>query len=376
MRLTVISNVAGCSWAGSEELWLSMSMLAIQRGWHVTALLHRDLHQAVSLREFRSAGGRVVGWSMPRIARLSALRESVFPQFNEKSLGFPDLILVSAGSLPALTYVPGLVSYLRKTSVPLVVLCQFNSDLLQFSDDVRWSVRALLRKASSIVFVSDDNRRIARRQFALSLENSTVIYNPVRRLCGVPLLGRILAPNQEVVFASVARFETAWKAQDVLLEVLSAPVWLSRKWTLRLFGEGSDQRYLESLADFLGLTARVRFEGYIRDLDEIWSGSDILLMPSRGEGTPLAMLEAMMCGRPVVATKVGGIPEVVRPSVDGFLAESCTVSGFAAAMEQAWVSRLEWQRMGCNAHASALAFAQRNPARELLDVLTKALSSS
>jgi L-malate glycosyltransferase len=348
-----------------------MALLALNHGWEVSAVLHPDLHSAHPLQPFRSAGGRVISWKRGEIARLQRIQERIRPQFTTARLGHPDLILVSAGSLPALTYVPGLVRFLRSISIPVVIICQFNSDALQFSDTAREEIRCLLGKAAWTVFVSEENRAVARRQFADRLTSSSVLINPIRTFQQKPLSPRSSFRDVEVVFGSVARFETCWKGQDLLLEILSSENWLRRSWILRLFGEGPDRSHMQHLVAMFGLEDRVFFEGYVRELSDIWSQADILLMPSRGEGTPLALLEAMMCGRPAIATKVGGIPEVLTSGYNGYLADAPTASCFGAELEKAWQSRQQWYEMGLRAHQAAKTLGQRNPAAELYDIIQR-----
>jgi L-malate glycosyltransferase len=369
LKLAVISNIAGCSWAGSEELWLATALLALNQGWEVSAVLHSDLHSAHPLQPFRSAGGRVIGWKQRSIARLQRIEERIRPQFTTAHLGHPDLILVSAGSLPALTYVPGLVRFLQSISIPIVIICQFNSDALQFSCSIRQEIRCLIGKAAWTVFVSEENRSVARRQFADRLSSSSVLSNPIRAFTKEPLSPRSGFQGLEAVFGSVARFETCWKGQDLLFEILSSEKWLRRSWILRLFGEGPDRNHLKNLAAMFGLKDRVFFEGYVREVNDIWSQTDILLMPSRGEGTPLALLEAMMCGRPAIATKVGGIPEVLTSGFNGYLADAPTASCFGAELEKAWQSRRQWHEMGLRAHQAAKSLGQRDPAEELYKII-------
>ena len=69
-------------------------------------------------------------------------------------------------------------------------------------------------------------------------------------------------------------------------------------------------------------------------------------MPSRVEGMPLAMVEAMLCGRPVIATDVAGHSEIIEDGATGFLAKAATVDAFRSALEQAWQRRSDLQRMG------------------------------
>lgn len=90
---------------------------------------------------------------------------------------------------------------------------------------------------------------------------------------------------------------------------------------LLLVGDGPDRFLVNNLIDELGLTDKVLFLGKQENVAEILSISDLLLLPSQKESFGLVLLEAMACEVPVVATKVGGIPEVVKHQETGFLSE-------------------------------------------------------
>jgi len=101
---------------------------------------------------------------------------------------------------------------------------------------------------------------------------------------------------------------------------------------LLLVGDGPERASLEALASSLGLGERVRFAGWV---PEPWASRfrpDILVVPSRFEAMPLVVLEAMRAGVPVVATRVGGTPEVVVDNVTGLLAERESPTSLAVAI--------------------------------------------
>jgi glycosyltransferase involved in cell wall biosynthesis len=95
--------------------------------------------------------------------------------------------------------------------------------------------------------------------------------------------------------------------------------------TLLLVGEGPQRRELEALAESLGISSSVVFCGYRRDVERIYPAFDIFVLPSLTEGLPIALLEAMACTRPVVASRVGGIPSVIQDGVTGLLVEPTNV---------------------------------------------------
>ena len=121
MNLGIISEVAGYPWAGSEELWLATAMQALDADWRATASLHSDLHGAAPLFDFVESGGSVSKWQRSRFARIESIKQKFAPNFTTKKLGNPDILLLSAGSLPSLIHLPGLEAFLSESKVPYVV---------------------------------------------------------------------------------------------------------------------------------------------------------------------------------------------------------------------------------------------------------------
>jgi glycosyltransferase involved in cell wall biosynthesis len=247
------------------------------------------------------------------------------------------------------------------------VLCQFNADSLQFTPDERSRLREVCRRAARCVFVSRHNLELARVQLALPLTDAVVVPNPIRVRLDQPLA---LTGRSEVVrFANVARFHNVWKGQQNLLSLLAKPPWRDRPWELSFYGEGPDQDQLQQFASVLDLENRVFFRGYVREVEQIWRTNDVLLLPSVGEGMSLAMIEAMMCGRPVVANSVGGVSECLVDGKSGYVSSGTSKQDFALALERAWNSRDNWEAVGWEAHRRARELAAFEPGRGLLGTL-------
>jgi glycosyltransferase involved in cell wall biosynthesis len=91
---------------------------------------------------------------------------------------------------------------------------------------------------------------------------------------------------------------------------------------LCMVGDGPDRGQLERRAHELGIVRDTLFLGYQEDVAPFYAAFDALVLPSGNEGTPVSAIEALAAGRPVVATRVGGVPDVVRDGEDGFLVEA------------------------------------------------------
>ena len=142
-------------------------------------------------------------------------------------------------------------------------------------------------------------------------------------------LRRKFADPDEGILIHISNFRPVKRVEDVI-EIFS----LVRKKTkakLLMVGDGPERPKAEWLANTHGIGGDVLFLGKQNNMNEVLSISDILLLPSELESFGLVALEAMACEVPVVATRVGGIPEVVRDGTDGFLYEVGSVSAMAEA---------------------------------------------
>jgi glycosyltransferase involved in cell wall biosynthesis len=137
------------------------------------------------------------------------------------------------------------------------------------------------------------------------------------------------------------RFVIGWIGRMTMIkrvnDVVAAFAALRRRGveaTLCLVGDGPDREEAERLANELGVVRDVLFVGYQRDVAPYYSFFDPLVLASANEGTPVVAMEALAAERPVVSTRVGGVPDVVTDGVDGLLCDPGDVDGLAAALEQ------------------------------------------
>jgi glycosyltransferase involved in cell wall biosynthesis len=137
--------------------------------------------------------------------------------------------------------------------------------------------------------------------------------------------------EEDVLFVCAARLEKQ-KNQAMLLEAFAKGPATSRRAHLLLAGDGGQRPALEEQARELGLQGSVHFLGLRTDVCEIFAAGDVFVLPSHTEGNPLSLMEAMAAGLPVVATAVGGVPELVADQRSGLLVRPGDCVGLAAAM--------------------------------------------
>src|SRR5690606_27922680 len=128
----------------------------------------------------------------------------------------------------------------------------------------------------------------------------------------------------------------------------------------------------------LGIASKVTFHGHVDRIEDIWRRHELLVLPSRHEGLPLAVVEAMMCGRPCLVTDVSGNPEHLEEGKTGFIAAGSTVNAVAEALERAWAMRNDWRDMGKRAYEAIRRAVPEDPVADfaaIIETLTESLSS-
>jgi len=136
-----------------------------------------------------------------------------------------------------------------------------------------------------------------------------------------------LAPSGHRVITHMSNFREVKRVKDVVR--IFARIRRAMPATLLMVGDGPERSDAEQEAEQLGVTESVRFLGRLDRVATILQATDLFLLPSQSESFGLAALEAMACGAPAVASRVGGIPEVVEDGVSGILEPPGSVEAMA-----------------------------------------------
>jgi len=346
----------GSTWGGSEELW-SLAATRLKQGGHdVQAAVVYWPRLSDKATVLRGQGIQLETHSQPEVRgmwnKLSArARRSShwLPRFN------PDLVVISQG------YNQGGFDWARicrEAGIPYVMIVHCNSEIWGFPEQALGEAVASYTAARKIFCVSRNNLDLLRLQVGEPLLNGEVAWNP----CSVSSERISAWPDERDGWrlACVARLDPAAKGQDLLVRILARPEWRDLPVELNLFGTGPFELGLRRMAEMLRLN-NVHFRGHVNQIRAIWEQNHMLVLPSRYEGLPLTLVEAMWCGRPAIVTDVGGNAELCVDNETGFVAPAATVWSFGDTLQRAWERRNEWGDMGQAARARIEALAPSDP---------------
>jgi glycosyltransferase involved in cell wall biosynthesis len=377
------------AWGGSEELWSAAAAMLAAEGHTVAAwigLIDPNLPRIRELRRLsctihqRSAALSLVHTWLATSAR-AILPSKTFKQLFK-------LLRPAVLALGNVDLSPALVRHRRPTLVvisqmdnfdgwPIARLCRlFKSSYVMIAhkasyqdwppDSIYPEIRASFEDARWCYFVSEHNRRLTQEQIGFELPRSSIVRNPFL----VPWARRNDWPDIDrgLRLACVGKLFPQQKGQDLLLRVLARDKWRARPLSVTFYGAGPQCGALKRMAAMLQVDC-VSFVGFTEDVAAIWNDHHGLILPSRAEGLPLVIVEAMLSGRVPIITNTGGNGEVVTDGETGFLAAAPTEECLDDALERAWQQRDNWRAIGNAAADRIRTLVPVNPARVFADHL-------
>lgn len=371
MRIAFVSTILGYPFGGADWLWTESAGAAIAAGHQVFIAVSPLLANDPRIGQLASDGA-VVHLRRHHTAfrgRLARLQLAIEHRVHARSslLGAldsfrPDVVILCQGGTYDFLVEDGLSDWLGNTHTGYVLICQSNAESDAPPPSHVQRAQQFVSNASCVVFVSNHNRNLAERQLGMTIRNAARVQNPVRLSRETP----VAWPRGGVRLAAVGRLEPD-KGIDVLIDALAEALRQTSGWNIDLFGQGRSEADLRRQISRLGLDQHVHFAGFVSDVESVWRDHQLLILPSRREGCSLAMLEALACGRPVLATRVGGVEDWIEPGVNGFVCPECTVPAMAASLREAWAARDCWPMMGDAAFRTSRRF-EAAPGESVLSI--------
>lgn len=212
----------------------------------------------------------------------------------------------------------------------------------------------LIARFGKLVAVSEDLRRFVMDTVGLSCEQVSLIYNGVQQgslpseMDVTRCRAELGLKDGSLVIGAVGSLYPV-KGHQYLLDAMPVVLEHHPDATLLLAGGGQLEGSLKEQAEQLGIERQVRFLGVRQDIPALLALMDIFVLPSLSEGLSLALLEAMLAGKPIVATRVGGNAELVVEGATGTLVPSKDPQSLAAALCALLGNRAMREEFGRNA---------------------------
>ena len=342
MRLTfILPSLAGGGGAERAVVWLAHGLK--ERGHEITLITlsgnEHDFHVLpagvgrIALGVDGDSPTLLRGlWS--NIQRMKALRQAV-------GHTRPDVVIPHINQTNVLT-----AFALRGTGWPVVPV-EHSGTLLKSPGRVWRALRRVVYpRVARVVCVSQG----AADYFTwLPKTRKTVIYNPLLKPPDAPLPALPEVDENKRWVVAMGRLLRV-KGFDLLLAAWAQLAPRHADWQLIVMGEGPLRDELTRQRDAAGLRASVVFTGLLAEPSPVLRRAELFVMPSRAEGLPYALLEAMACGCPAVAFDCHDGPrEIVRHETDGLLVENGDVNALTAALQRLMSDDDERRRMAANA---------------------------
>lgn len=219
----------------------------------------------------------------------------------------------------------------------------------------RLALRVAAALSSCTVAVSDSLRETLEESLRLRKQSIVVVHNGVAGVSseGARIRDQLGLGAGDVLALAVGNlFEV--KGHDVLIEAVSKLPRFDGRLVVAIAGRGHLEMKLRSLAESLGIASQIHLLGFRADVSNLLDGADIFVMPSLSEGLPMAMIEAMLAGKAIVASDAGGIRELLDNGNVGLMVPPSDSAALAERLIELATDAGLRERLGTAARARAL----------------------
>jgi glycosyltransferase involved in cell wall biosynthesis len=238
-----------------------------------------------------------------------------------------------------------------------VILHTHSADFHVFYSNIPTIFQAVLRwafcKSTFFIVLSDSWKKFYVDNLGLNPDQVVVLPNPVKLPVEVPPRTN----TQTVNFLFLGRIGERKGAFDLIEAFAAIPHEQRQNSKLTMAGDGDGKRARNSVEN-LNLSNQITILDWVdeQERDALLKKADVFVLPSYNEGLPMALLEAMSWGLPVITTPVGGIPELVIPDQNGLLVKPGNIRELSIAMQTLIVNQELRQEIGDNARESIQPF--------------------
>lgn len=315
--MRILYGITKSNWGGAQRYVFDLALASREAGHEVTVLLGGDgsLKQKLEVENIRTI-------SLPNLGRdIKIWKEvkSFFDIFKILRQEKPEVFHLNSSKMGGIGALAG-----RMAGVRNII---FTAHGWAFRETRHWAENLLIEELSWLtVMLCHRTICVSKRDFndmvrkPLAGKKLVLIHNGVGEvtfLSKAKAREKLSLPDEIDVIGTIAELHRN-KGLDIALKGFSG----AYKYTdakLIIIGEGEERESLTKLANELGLEEQVSFLGFKDGASKLLRAFDIFILPSRKEGLPYSLLEAGLASLPVITTKVGGIPEIIKDGETGLL---------------------------------------------------------
>ena len=332
---------------GGPALHVSYLAAGLERRGYHTTLVSGTLARGESSMAFVAEGLGVEVVPLPELGREISLLRDVVAAYKLSKLIRRDRPQILHTHTAKAGTIGRLAALLAGDARPAVVVHTFHGHVLRgYFDPARTQLFRLLEKglarlSTALVAVSPEVRDELVGMGVAPTSKFVVIRLGIELETRVHDVAALRGESRRSLGVAEDRFLVGWvgrmtavkRTDDVLLGVAKLRE-LGVDAVLAMVGDGPDRDGCEARARELGIARHCLFLGYQEEVAPYYAAFDAVVLPSANEGTPVSVIESLAAACPVVATRVGGVPDVVAEGVDGFLVETGDTDALAERLSR------------------------------------------
>lgn len=366
-------------WGGSEELWAKSSTYLQKEGFSITVLKENINYNHKRIAELKNKHVDFIAlnnsYSEVLKRTINAYYQLIKPYFSIQLHAFEKFLKKRK---PALVFISQAINFdglhyaqlCLKQNIPYIIVSHKAVEFFWPPKDERDYMINVYKHAKKCFFVSEHNQNLTEEQFGFRFNNAEIVRNPLK-IKPEPL--QYPSTKEGFKLVMIGRLFVIDKGHDIILRVLAKEKWKKRKLSLSIVGTGPDYDGLKAMSSLLKCE-NIEFLGHQDNIKKIWLNHHALAIPSRSEGMPLVVIEAMAAGRTVIATRAGGTMELIEEGATGYIGDA-TENSFDQTLENAWSNRAQWQNMGLKASKHIKEQIPINPeldfAKEIISLINE-----
>jgi len=379
LMITFPSHLRG----GAEEYTLTIARGAVASGWEVLAAFTRRKHTETLRQDFKRLGA--VYHALETCELGDKTKQASFRKRITRTLRFlvrhkPDVLLLE---LPGIQYGLGTMIAAALAGIPVISVYQLVRDDIRMPWRNRLAYPLLRLRNQHYVAVSDYSRDILAAKSGLRKNAITVIPNgadlsrfqmeeATRRQARLQVRQELGYEEDTLLLLTVGRLASQ-KGHDLLVPVIPHIVKVFPQARFLWVGDGPLQHKLTELLRQYDVEPFVRFLGHRDDIPALLAASDLFVHPTRFEGLPFSVVEAMAAGTPVVSTRASSIPELIHHGETGLLCDLEDIYALRETVLYALNHLDKIREMASHARDRAALYSAEAMTAKTLDLLVRTI---